>query len=360
MEKTDFIPAYKAPDLKQVLQEIKTWFFFICKKWWIILIVVLFATSIGVWYAWSTKAKYQSRLTFALEENGGGISGALNLAAEFGLNLGGSSSIFSGDNILQIISSRRVIENVLLSIDTLEGSGKPTTLAQQLLDLKRDKKVETGKPLRLFSVSFPAGRQRNSFNYLEDSILYVLYNEDILKNLIAGRPDKKLGIYEVMYTSSDERFAKVFTERLLKETISFYTELRSKKSRQTLEVLEARVASLKSNVGTAIQDRSSVQDANLNPVFSTSQAIAQQKQVDITAYSGAYAELFKNLELARYQFLQDIPLLQIIDNVHYPLKKIKKGRLFTGLLFGTLAGIMMVTFFTLQYKLIKGKNSTSG
>jgi uncharacterized protein involved in exopolysaccharide biosynthesis len=324
------------------------------------LLVVLFATSLGIWYAWKTKPKYQSRLTFALEENSGGMSGALNLAAEFGLNLGGSSSIFSGDNILQIISSRRVIEGVLLSVDTLEGSGKPVTLAQQLLDLKRDKKVETVKPLRLFSVSFPAGRHRNSFNYLEDSVLYVLYNEDILKNLIAGRPDKKLGIYEVMFTASDERFAKVFTERLLHETTTFYTDLRSKKSRQTLEVLEARVASLKSNVGAAIQSKSSVQDANLNPVFSSSQAVAQQRQVDITAYSGAYAELFKNLELARYQFLQDIPLLQIIDNVHYPLKKIKKGRLFTGLLFGILAGILMVTFFTLQYKLNRGKNITNG
>ncbi len=354
------LPATRVPGLADVLQNVKQWFFFLLRKWWIIGIVVALAGAAGVLYAWLEKPKFQSRLTFALEESGGGgLSGALSLAAEFGLNLGGSTSIFAGDNILQIVSSRRVVEKVLLSVDSASPDGKPRTLAQEILDIRHKGKPETsGKLQRVDTVKFPVNKPRERFSYLEDSVLFVMYKEDVLENLVAHRPDKKLGIYEIMFTSNDERFAKIFTERLMAETIAFYTELRSKKSRQTLEILENRVASLKGNVSGAISSRSAIQDANLNPAFAAAQAPLQQRQVDITAYSGAYAELFKNLELARYQFLQDVPLLQVIDDVQFPLKKIKKGRLMTGLLFGVIAGMLSVLFFTLIYK-IKTEEASS-
>ena len=209
---------------------------------------------LGIFYAWVTKPKFESRISFALEENNSGLGGgAINLAAEFGFNLGGSSSIFSGDNILQIISSRRVIENVLLSIDTL-SDGKAITMAQYLLDLSKEpaKKQDKEKE-RIANVSFPVGKERTKFTYLEDSVLFILYEEEVLPNLIAHRPDKKLGIFEVRFTSSEERFAKVFSERLIKETSDFYTELRSKKSRQTLEILQSRVDALRGNVSSAIE-----------------------------------------------------------------------------------------------------------
>ena len=71
----------------------------------------------------------------------------------------------------------------------------------------------------------------------------------------------------------------------------------------------------------------------------------QKKQVDISVYGGAYGELFKNLELARYQYLKDIPLLQVIDEPRYPMKKIKRGRLLTGLMFAI--GASLLTAFIL-------------
>ena len=346
----EVLPAYKAPTLAQVIRQFKDWFFFLLKKWWLIMLVVVVAGIMGILYAWLQKPKYESRLTFALEENSGGLTGALSLAADFGLNLGGSQSIFAGDNILQIITSRRVIENVLLSVDSGGNTGRVRTLAQYLLDLKREGKKPNPKS-RVSAVNFPVNKPKESFSYLEDSVLYILYNDDILKSLIVHRPDKKLGIYEVRLTSPEERFSKIFTEKLMAETTEFYTELRSKKSRQTLQILEDRVASLRGNVNTAIAGRSSIQDANLNPAFAAAQAPLQQRQFDITAYGSAYEELFKNMELARYQFLQDVPLFQIIDNVDYPLKKIKKGRLFTGILFGLIAGILIVGILSIKYKL---------
>jgi hypothetical protein len=62
-------------------------------------------------------------------------------------------------------------------------------------------------------------------------------------------------------------------------------------------------------------------------------------------YGGAYAEMFKNLELARYQYLKEVPLMQIIDEADYPMKKIKKGKLATAISFSVLA--TLITFFVL-------------
>jgi hypothetical protein len=349
------IPAYDAPSFALVWSNFKDWIKFLIRKWYFLLPVVLISMGIGVVYAWVTKPKFESRVSFALEENNSGLGGAINLAAEFGFNIGGSSSIFSGDNILQIITSRRVIENVLLSIDT-SSEGQIRTMAQYMLDLSKDsgKKFDNAKE-RIAMVSFPAGKERSKYSYLEDSVLYIIYEEIILPNLVAHRPDKKLGIFEVRFISTEERFSKIFTERLIKETTDFYTELRSKKSRQTLEILQSRVNALRGNVSMAIGGRTAIQDANLNPAFAAAQAPLQEKQVDLSAYSGAYAELFKNLELARYQYLQDVPLLQVIDRADYPLKKIKKGRLFMGLLFGTLAGIISMIILTGVYLIEKQK-----
>ncbi len=342
-----------SPSFYEFYLSVRKWVIHLLKRWIIIAPIVIISGLLGITYSIFTKAKYESRLTFALEESGGGgLSGALNLAAEFGLNLGSSSSIFSGDNILQIITSRRVIENVLLSFDSTSKNKR--TIAQYLLDIKRSSN-DNKKPSRIDSINFPANKNRKSFSYLEDSVLYILYEQDILNNLIAQRPDKKLGTFEIKFTSTDEEFSKIFTERLMQETIEFYTELRSGKSRQTLEILENRVAMLRGDVNSTITSRSKYQDANLNPAFAESQAPLQQKQVDLTAYSGAYAELFKNLELARYQFLQDVPLLQIIDDVKYPLKRLKKGKLFMGILFSMISGILSISILSIVYLLKHNK-----
>lgn len=322
---------------------------YLFKKWWVIALIAFAGGLLGVYIAWREKPKYQSHLTFALEENSGGLGGALSLAAEFGFNLGGSGKdIFQGENIISVFTSRRVIERVLLSGDTLNG--KAATFADRLMQINSGGKPATG---RLADIHFPLNQPRASFSYLQDSVLNNLY-EGINKNdLAVGKPDKKLDIYEINFTSLDERFSKVFTERLVKETTEFYTELRSKRSRETLEILENRVAELKGSLNTAISSRSSIQDANINPAFASAQAPLQKKQVDISVYGGAYGELYKNLELARYQYLKDIPLLQVIDEPNYPMKKIKRGRLFTGLFFAIAASMFAIIVLLIRRQVKK-------
>lgn len=333
-----------------LILSVNEWFRFFLRRWWIILLAGILGSAGGILYATINKAQYESRLTFSLEESGGnGLSGALSLASEFGINLGGNSkSAFAGDNIIEILSSRRMIERVLLLLDTLNG--KPQTFANELLELNEMKKG-LAKNTRLSNISFPAGLGREQFSYLQDSILFVLY-DDINKNLLTvQKPDRKLNVYEVKFKTPQERFSKIFVEKLIEETTTFYTELRSKRSLKTLDNLEQRVGSLRGSLRSSINTRAATQDANINPAFSKAQAPIQNNEVDIKVYGGAYAELFKNLELARYQYLNDIPLLQIIDEPNYPMKKIKLGRLKTGIIFGFVA-VLFLTFILVGIKLL--------
>lgn len=350
------VVSQKPIDLGEVLLSLKQWFFFLLGRWWIIVLAGVIGCGLGILITYLEKPKYESHLTFALEEGEGGMGGALSLAAEFGFNLGGSNNIFEGDNIISLLSSRRIIERVLLSVDTLNG--QPITMADFYSRISSDSSKKSSKKLslqelRLSKVSFPVGQPSSNFSYLQDSVLMNIYL-GLIKDgsLNVGKPDKKLNLYEVSVVSPNERFTKVFTDKLIRETTEFYTELKSRKSRETLEILEQRVAQTKGNLGSAITSRAAIQDANINPAFQRAQAELQEKQADISAYGGAYGELYKNLELARYQYLKDIPLLQIIDGADYPMKNLKKGKLKTGIIYGLISGFLSVFLLTLIFIIV--------
>jgi uncharacterized protein involved in exopolysaccharide biosynthesis len=330
----------KGFDLRTTLITAKQYFFYLLKNWKIIILMCVVGGSLGILKATLEKPRYEARLTFALEENKAGLSGALSLAAEFGLSLGsGSTGIFAGDNILAILGSRKMIEEVLLSVDTLNG--KPITMADYLIKINRSDKKANAKG-RAANVSFPVTMPRGKFSYLQDSVLFVMY-EDITKgSLSLKRPDRKLNLYEVKMTTPDERFSKRFVEKLLAATSAYYSQLRTKRSKKTLDELEKMVVNMRSATKSAIQGRASIQDANVNPALAAQGAQLQQKQLDISAYGAAYSELFKNLELARYQYLQDVPLLEVIDYPNYPMKRLKSGRLLTGLTIAFVFGFLTI------------------
>jgi hypothetical protein len=307
----------------------------ILKKWWLFMLVGLIAGLAGVWYASTQKIVFKSRLTFALDNGGteGGLSAALNLASQFGIGAGNSKDIFAGDNILEIMRSRRMVEQVLLSVDSFNN--KPFTLIEFYLF-----GLGTNKKLQAKGIHFAPGQNRREFSYKQDSILYEVYLEFISEKVIAQRPDRKLSIYEVNVSTESEHLSKVFTDRLVAETNDFYSDISSKQARQTLNVLEQRVGAMKGGINSSIRSRAASQDANLNPAFSASQVPVLQQQVNMQVYSGAYAEMFKNLEMARFQYLKQIPLMQIIDNADYPMKKVKVGKLITGIKFSFIAALI--------------------
>ena len=298
---------------------------FLLKKWQWFLIVGIFGAITGIVYSNTQKVKYQSTLTFALDEGESDLSGELSMDALFGANLGVKKDIFAGDNIIQIIKSRYVIEKTFLSVDTFDN--KPYTFAEYYCETEN-------KKLNDDSIIFPVCTSLNTLSIEQENKLYKLYKLYLMPNLVVQRPDRRLGIYEVNITAKNEIFCKKFTNRLLAETNKFYIESCTKKAKQAVEVLERRIAGISDTLNSSISDRAFLQDANVNPDFLLSQVPILQKEANEHVYKTSYEELYKNLENARFRYLKKLPLMQIIDAADYPLKKIGQGKLAAAFWFG--------------------------
>lgn len=321
------------------LEKGKLWIKFLIRQWILIVVIVVGAGVAGIFYALNQSIQFESELTFSLDENSSSSHGGLaSLAAQFGFGTS-DNDLFSGDNIVEVIKSRTIIERVLISKDTFDG--KPTSLIEYYNKLTINKNVEKGQ-----QVTLPPGLKKGQLNYSQDSMLYNTYI-NILKNfLTAGRPDKQLNIYILKFRSPSEKFTKIFTDKILSETVKFYTELKTQKSQSTLNILEQRVAELKGNLNASIIARAGSEDANVNPAFAEAQIPMQKQQVNMKVYGTAYEELYKNLELARFQYLQNIPLIQVINYADYPMKKIQANKLQTGLMAAFL--FLLFTVFLLS------------
>ena len=314
----------------------------IINKWWLFLLVGLAGGVGGFMYAANQKPVYSSHLSFALDEGGaeGGMSAAAGFAAQFGISLGGAKDVFTGDNILEIMLSRRVIERVLLSVDTFDN--KPYTLIEFYLKNQISKaKKEAADSV----VHFYPGDSKTAFSYAKQTALYNTFSAFKTEHISAKRPNKRLNIYELVVTTTNEKLSKVFTDKLIEETNRFYTEISSKKARETLELLEKRVPDMKGKLDATITSKAAIQDANVNTAFASAQVPLLKQQSNTQVYGTAYAEMFKNLEMARFQYLKSIPLMQVIDAADYPMTKTKVGKLKTGIIFSIVAAFIFLLIF---------------
>lgn len=337
------------PDLPSVIA-LNLFLKSLVKKWWLFAIIAIMAAAAGYFYAAHKKIQYKSKLTFALDEGGSGVGGFLNFASQLGISIGDGKDIFEGDNITAILKSRRMLQNVLLSVDTFEN--KPIKMIEYYLYNIKDQNVQSKKS----QIHFPVTLSDSLLSYEQDSVLYQTYL-DFTKLINAERPDRKLSIYEVNVTTPNEKFTKDFTQRLVNYTNDFYIEIRTRKAKQTLQVLQQRVSDMKGNLDKSITSKATVQDINLNPAFSEAQIPVQKQQANIQVYGAAYGEMYKNLEVARFQYLNDIPLLQIIDNVNYPMEKIRTGKLKTAVLWAFAGCILLVAIFWIRRILQEPKES---
>src|SRR5690242_20255724 len=92
--------------LNDVLKFSHNFLRYLRKKLWLLLLAALIGAAIGAFYYRIQKPKYEAVTTFILEEktsSGGGLAG---IASQFGFDIGGltgGGSIFTGDNILNIL-----------------------------------------------------------------------------------------------------------------------------------------------------------------------------------------------------------------------------------------------------------------
>jgi hypothetical protein len=337
-------------NIRELWHTIEEYIYYFLSKWKIISAVVLLAIVAGFFYAYRSKKVYIGRLTFALEEKSGGLSSYAALASQFGIDLGGSSSsAFSGDNLLELMKSRMIIEKTLLT--SVDIDGKPDLLVNRYIQFNKLEETwnnnEVLKDLK-FNINVP----RSKFSLEQDSALNVIQATIAKQSITINRFDKRLNLVYIECRSRDELFAKLFTETLVANASSFYIETKTKKSRSNVAILEHKTDSIKKLLDNLLYSSAVFQDKNLNIVRATNKVSSMQKQIDIQLFTAVYIELSKNLELASFALMKEEPLVQVIDTPIFPLRFEKPGKFRSMIVFGTVGGVMIM-FILLIVKIFK-------
>lgn len=336
--------------MKELLLKIRDWYKYLLSKRKIFFICVLIGFLFGIIVSLLYKPKYKAVLTFVLENNGKSKLGSYSgIAAQFGLSLGTDAGglFIDNDNVMAFMKSQSMI------IKTLRSEREFNDKKQLLVE----RYVESKDLMRKIGTKFPTLHfHKNSENtsIIEDSLLMVFYKDIIENDLSVYQPDKKTDIIAITTSSTDQLFAKSFTENLLENVIEFYITTQTKKSQENVSILQRQTDSVKSLLNIALSGVATSTDANPNPnpAFQRLRVPSQKKMVDVEMNKEILGELVKHLELAKITLRKETPLVQIIDTPLLPLEKKKIGIL-KGIILGSLSmGLLAILFlsFKLYFK----------
>ncbi len=314
---------------KEILIKLKHLSTILKSKYKLLLIACVLGGLVGYINSFFETPVYKSVLTFAMEEEkstSGGLSGALGLASSFGIDLGsGGGGAFASSNLTELMKSRLIFEKVILSPVLINN--KIISLAEYYIQIKNLRKKWRNDTV-LSKIIFSNDSNRKNFSRQQDSILQIFYKNLIDKNYLnISQKDKKVTILSIEVKSEDELFAKLFCEKLAKETSDFYIETKSKKARNNVNVLQKQVDSIKNELKNSIEGVASAADDvyNLNPAFNIKGSKSKRRQVDVQSNTAILTNLVVQLELAKITLRKETPLIQLIDEPILPLEKTKLG-----------------------------------
>lgn len=346
MQEADVVTA------KGTFLKAKSYFFYLLSKWWLILVFCAAGALIGLYRAYNTRPTYTATLNFVLS-TGTKNSNISGIASQLGIDVAGpqNNDVFSGDNILVLFKSKKMIKEVLFK--------KPPQSAESLVniitrELKLDKQwLKNPRTKNLFP--FPDSMQLTP---VQDSLFREVYNIIVKKQLNVRRTDSKLSIYTVSTVSTNEVFACYLTRYLMDETADFYINTKTSTAKQTLQLLQKEADSLKGALNGSIVHVAAEADRTfaLNPAMQVQRAPAQTSQVRSGVLAATYAEIVKNLELAKINLQRENPLYQIIDSPEMPLV-MKKSNKRTALMIGGFIGGFIIIMLLVLYRVGKSLNS---
>ncbi len=349
MDKSKYIQEDRI-SFGDLVERLENWIRFLFSVWKKILIGGFLIAAIYVGYQLIRKPVYTAETTFVLETTGGSDMGQISsLASTFGINLGAlmeANSLFQTDNIVELYRSRKMLYETFMSTHTLDGKEERLITRFGRVNKKFKKwKRESDNPEFTFEV---ADRE---VSIKHDSILFEVIEDFRERDLIVEKPDRRLSILSVRINSKDQLFAKRFNEVLVSQVNEFYSQTKTKKTGDLVTTLQKQADSVKLILDDVLSRLAKVteQVPNPNPIMFSSQVPIQKLQIDAQTTAAVYAEIVKNLELAKINHLKSMPLIQVIDEPMLPIPDDKYSILKTLVFGGIIAALVVIGYFTLQY-----------
>jgi len=311
--------ANKEIQLRDLILKLQKWLNFFRSKIIVIVSLGVIGAVGGYCYAAFVKPIYSAVCTFVLDDGSNGGGAQSSLAAAVGLGGGENGGLFKGDNIIQLYTSRTMIRQTLLS--GVSYQGKNELLLDRYLDFTGFKKKSLDDP-QLKGITFNQDTGQ-VFSRTQDSIINLVCNDIIKKNLAVSKPDRKLSMFSVEVKSEDEFFSKTFNNRIVKNVNDFYIKTKTAKSLFNISILQHQTDSVRSTLNRSLVSSANILDATPNPNQNRQvlRAPVQGLQYDNDGNRSLLSQLVVNLELAKVNLRKETPLIEVVDQPIFPLEK---------------------------------------
>jgi hypothetical protein len=313
--------------------------------------VILIGITLGALMAKFWPVTYTSRLTFIVEDaksSGGGL--LAGLAGQFGLDMGGlmggTSGVLAGENVTALLKSESIIRKTLL---TQVPGKKNYSLADLYADSYKLKPKWAKYTDSTAPIMFPVDDSK--YTRLQDSLLQVMITDVSEKNLGIGKPDKKLGFFELTVTTQNEQFSQLFTLEIIEEAKEFYLYTKTRAQHINVDRLQHRADS----IGRLLNRRTySTSAANrilldANPAYPTTNVGVELEGRDKMVLQTIYGEIIKNLEISRTMLIQETPTFQVVDSPILPLKK-NRIKYPKGIVLGAILAVVMYSLYLVVFR----------
>jgi uncharacterized protein involved in exopolysaccharide biosynthesis len=300
---------------------------------------------IGFGYASFQKKNYEAILTYSIDDGAkGGINAYAGIASQFGIDIGGGASgLFTNDNLMEFLKSRKMVSSVLLSKINIKD--KDILLIDYYINIYgiRDNWENTPEFQKInFSSINP------DLEIFRDSVITDIYKNIVTNQLAILKVDKKLSITTVKFNSLDPYLSKIFVELLVQNASDYYINTKTKKSRKNVIELQKKADSLNLEIKSAMYGRANASDQNLFTVRQKASIGKVRAEMNLQMLTTIYTEVIKNLEVAKFNLMNDEPVIEIIDKPFLPLKVIKTSRVTTSIFMSFLFVVLVIFIVLLQ------------
>lgn len=316
------------------------------KKWYFLVLAIIVGAGLGCIKVMSKPPIYSASISFVLSTEARPNMGVVNLASQLGFDgiTSNPDNIFSGDNIIELFKSRTLIGHALLSqVDSTKHITLLNLIARRQFP---DKYASLG----------PFGNSSDQFSPKQKA-LYRLIITQVGESFIVFKKDKKLIIYLITTSFTDPDIAYYISKLVLDETSRYFIETKTRVSATSVRLLQHEADSLAGVLSHIYSSTASMSDQtyNLNPAVSIQRSGMMFNQAKAAAFAAAYAEVMRNLEIAKINLQKETPLYRVIDNPELPLLPMRQNVLKIMAISSALGLFLMAGFLTLRI-LLKTKS----
>ena len=333
------IPPQELQDdisLKDILNLVKEYFVEIVKSWKLYFILPLLAAAYFFYGAYAEPIYYPASVTFqvAEESGGGGAGGLSSIIAAFG---GGRKNEGNLEKILQLFSSRRIINNTLFKKTKMKGRTDylanhiiTTYGLDELIDPFRGTVgwIDQIESLDSFRFNKPVDSTSTSEEFIMNSVLYshLTGNPNLeISPMIGSQVDEKSNIMRISMATIDEDLTLESVKVLYNQLSSYYIDNTIEKTKKIKEIAQYKRDSISTELAVAERKLAEFEDGHRNLVWVRGELEKQKLQRKARILEVMYTEVMRQLEMADFEMRRKTPYVSFIDMPVKPITPIIKS-----------------------------------